>query len=205
MRVVLDANVYVSALISGRGSPARILAQWKDNRFDVVISPQILDELERVVRYPKIRERYAMSEQEIQGFLRDLRNQAITVVPSESVHVIEADAEDNRYLECAVAGRASVIVSGDRHLLALREYRGIQILFQPRGNSHQKRSHRRMSVHLFQMPPNSLFPLLIVRIKSQEHRINTERESHILHPLVIPERFQKEGSPKNAQARPLHA
>ena len=128
MRVVLDANVYVGALISGRDSPAWILAQWREKRFDVVISPQILDELERILHYPKLREQHALPEAQIRRFLRALRNQAINVAPSGTLDAIEADAEDNRYLECAVAGSAGVIVSGNGRLLALQEYQGVQIL-----------------------------------------------------------------------------
>jgi len=128
MRVVLDANVFVSALISAKGAPAKLIACWQDERFDVVVSPAILQELDRTLHYPRLGERYHLREQDIQRFLRLLRRQAIEVVRSKELVVIKRDPADNRYLECAIAGSASVIVTGDQHLLDLGEYEGVQIL-----------------------------------------------------------------------------
>ena len=131
MRVVLDANVLVSALISAKGAPAQILLHWQEGKLDLVASAPILGELERVLHYPRLQERYDLPEELIQRFLQLLAQQAILVEREEALSVIERDPSDNRYLECAVAGEAEYIVSGDGHLLDLKEYRGIQI-FNPR-------------------------------------------------------------------------
>jgi putative PIN family toxin of toxin-antitoxin system len=128
MRIVLDANVLVSALISVKGTPARLLAYWQEGKFDVVVSPAMLQELERVLHYPRLQQQHHLPEEEIQRFLRFLRAQAIEVDPSEEIAIVERDPTDNRYLECALAGDAQYIVSGDGHLLGLKEYRGIRIL-----------------------------------------------------------------------------
>lgn len=128
MRIVLDANVLVSALISSAGAPAQIVAYWREDKFEVAISTPILHELDRVLHYPRLQEHYHLPEKRIRRFLRLLARQAVAVAPPQSVTVIELDPDDNRYLECAVAAEAEVIVSGDRHLLALGEYQGIQIL-----------------------------------------------------------------------------
>ena len=128
MRVVLDANVLVSGFISAKGSPAKVLACWRDDKFDVVVSSPIIQELERVLHYPRLQNRYNLPEEKIQGFLHRLRRQAIEVEPSEEIALIELDPTDDRYLECALAGEARFIVSGDQHLLELGEFRGIQIL-----------------------------------------------------------------------------
>lgn len=128
MRVVLDANVWVSALISGQGAPARIVERWQRGAVEVVICSAIRAELDRVLHYPKLMERYQLPENDIALFLRQLERQCVDVVPAREICVIECDPTGNRYLECAVAGEAAVIVSGDRHLLGLREYEGIQIL-----------------------------------------------------------------------------
>ena len=128
MRVVLDANVLVSALISPKGSPAAILTLWQEGKLDVVVSKAILQEVARVLRYPRIQEHYRLSEEIVQRFLSLLRKGAIVVEPDEEVQVVERDHSDNRYLECAVAGRAEYVVSGDGHLLDLKEHRGIRIL-----------------------------------------------------------------------------
>jgi len=84
--------------------------------------------LRRVLHYPKLQQRYHLAENDIRTFLRLLNRQAIQVTPVTELAVIASDPTDNRYLECAVAGEASVIVSGDQHLLDLGEYQGIQIL-----------------------------------------------------------------------------
>ena len=128
MRVVLDANVFVSGLISGQGAPAEILERWRDEAFDVVISPAILSELERVLHYPRLQQRCNLSDGDIRRFIQVLRKFAIEVVPTEELDVVKADAADNRYLECAVAGGATLIVSGDHHLPDLGQYGAIQIL-----------------------------------------------------------------------------
>jgi len=128
MRVVLDANVFVSALISAKGAPARIIECWQAEKFELVVSTAIVQELDRVPHYPKLQQRYHLPEELLQRFLRLLMRQAIEVVPPQQLIVIERDPTDNRYLECALQGDASVIVTGDRHLLDLGEYRGIQIL-----------------------------------------------------------------------------
>ena len=128
MRVVLDANVFVSGLISAKGSPAQVLARWREEKFDVVVSPPILQELDRVLHYPRLQHRYDLPEEKIQGFLRRLRRLAFEVEPSEEVALIESDPADDRYLECALAGRVQFIVSGDQHLLELGEFQEIQIL-----------------------------------------------------------------------------
>jgi putative PIN family toxin of toxin-antitoxin system len=128
MQVVLDANVLVNAVISSRGAPAQILRLWEEERFDVLVSQPILEELERVLHYPRIQQKYDLLEEDVATFLRFMRSGAIIVEPNDKITVIERDPTDNRYLECAVAGGASYIVSGDQHLLELGEFRGIVIL-----------------------------------------------------------------------------
>lgn len=128
MRVVLDANVIVSAIISARGAPSQILDEWEAGRFEVALSPAILDEMTRVLGYPRIRERYNVTDRQAQQILSLLRSQAVLVEPDVSLDVIQADPTDNRYLECAVAAKVDVLVSGDHHLLDLGHYQDIQIL-----------------------------------------------------------------------------
>ena len=128
MRVVLDANVFASGLISEEGASARILACWREERFELVVSEAALEEIGRILHYPRIQRQYRLPEDAIGRLLASLRLQATIVYPAEELHVVERDPADNRYLECARAGDASIIVSGDRHLLELGSYEGIQIL-----------------------------------------------------------------------------
>ena len=128
MKVVLDANVYVSALINTQGNPKRIVERWEQNQFDVLASASIIDEVGRVLRYPRIVKRHRQDEASIQRFLELLSGQAVIVEPSMVLDVIKDDLSDNRYLECAIEGKAQYIISGDKHLLELGEYQGVIIL-----------------------------------------------------------------------------
>jgi hypothetical protein len=128
MRVVLDVNVLISAVISPRGNPAQILRLWEQEGFELVVSPPILEELERVIHYPRIQEKYSLSEEHVKQFLQMIGSGVTIVEPSVELSVIEKDPPDNRYLECAIAAGASYIVTGDDHLLGLKEYRGVAIL-----------------------------------------------------------------------------
>lgn len=128
MRVVLDANVLVSALLAPRGVPAQLLELWQQGRYELLVSAETLAELERVLQYPRLRSRYALPDEQVGVFLRLLPHYAVVVVPAIRLQVITSDPDDDRYLECALAGGAEVIISGDRHLLALGSFQGIEIL-----------------------------------------------------------------------------
>ncbi|HEY1267330.1 MAG TPA: putative toxin-antitoxin system toxin component, PIN family [Candidatus Binatia bacterium] len=128
IRAVLDANVLVSAILTPKGIPAKILTAWRGDGFSLLTSPALLDELGRVLRYPRIKKRHEWSEKEIETFLEDLAYLAIFTPGELSPTVIDDDPTDDRYLECAVERAADYIVSGDTHLLGLGHYREIQIL-----------------------------------------------------------------------------
>jgi len=128
IRAVLDANVFVSALLSPRGFSSKILAAWHAERFHLVISPAILEEISRAYHYPKIALRHRWPEERIALFIEDLAHLAILTPSERTPNVIAEDPSDNRYLECAVEGGAEYIVSGDQHLLQLATYQGIKIL-----------------------------------------------------------------------------
>ena len=128
MKVVLDANIYVSSLINTQGNPNRIMERWEQNKFDVLVSASIIDEIGRVLRYPRIVKRHRQDEETIQRFLELLSSQAVMVEPTRVLDVVREDESGNRYLECAIEGKAQYIISGDKHLLELGEYKGIIIL-----------------------------------------------------------------------------
>jgi hypothetical protein len=127
MRVVIDANVYVSALISPRGAPAGVVNRWLEGQFDVLISQPIIDEILRVTAYMRLQKYRRLRESRLE-FVALLAEQAIWVEPDETLDVVSDDETDNRYVECAVVGDAGYLVSGDPHLLDVGEYRGIRFL-----------------------------------------------------------------------------
>ena len=128
MRVVLDANIYISALISNKGNPAKIINKWLAGQFDVLISQPVVDEILRVTNYKRIQKKYAKVRDNRLEFVELIIEQGIWEESSETLTVVSADESDNRYVECAVAGNAQYIVSGDEHLLGVGEYQGIIIV-----------------------------------------------------------------------------
>jgi uncharacterized protein len=121
LRVVLDANVLVSGLISSRGAPATLLRRWLAGWFELVVSPALLAEVERALGYPKLRS--VVSRDEAEAFVVGLRRSAVVVDdpgPAATASV-PADPGDDYLVALARAAGAHVLVSGDQHLLGLAE------------------------------------------------------------------------------------
>lgn len=127
IRAVLDANVFVSAVLNPRGIPAKVLDAWRAEQFHLVLSEAILDEIARVFRYPKIARRHRWPEARIQAFVDELAHLALVTPGLLKLTLLPEDPANNRYLECAVEGEAEYLVSGDRHLLRVGEYLGTRI------------------------------------------------------------------------------
>lgn len=125
MKIVLDTDTLVSA-IGWEGTPARILQACRAGRFSVITSPQLLEELTRVLTYPKLR--VVAQHPDLPEILKWLHAPEQVVIPRRTVHIITVDPADNRVLEAAVEAKADVIISGDEHLLGLKIFEGIPIL-----------------------------------------------------------------------------
>ena len=125
MRLVIDTNILVSALLAAPSLPAHLLVLWRAGRFELLTTSAQLDELMRVTRYPKIRERLTPA---IAGRLvNDLRALAITLDKLPIVEV-SADPDDNYLLALAAAGSANFLVTGDkRDLLGIGTYESTKI------------------------------------------------------------------------------
>jgi putative PIN family toxin of toxin-antitoxin system len=128
MRVVLDANVIVSALINPQGAPAQVFDAWRAERFQLLLSQAILEEIGRVLRYPKVAVHHGWTEERLRTWLEDLAHLGLMTPGTLTIAVIQDDPSDNRYLECAVEGEAAYLVSGDRLLLSLGTFQSIQIV-----------------------------------------------------------------------------
>lgn len=128
MKVVVDTNVLVSRVMSRKGVPARIFEHWIAGAFELIISTDVWAEYRRVFDYEHILRLHSLPSEQVDNILAELKQGSTTVTPSESLNVVLADPDDNKFLECALAGDADYIVSGDSHLLSLQEYRGVRIL-----------------------------------------------------------------------------
>lgn len=126
MRVVLDSNLIISALITGAGVPARVLEAWRRGRFHLVLSEEQLEELRRVTRYERVRP--LISSQAAGVLLNELRAHAHML--ADLPHVDRSpDPADNFLLAMAQAGEADVLVTGDKHdLLSLKAFQRTRII-----------------------------------------------------------------------------
>ena len=129
VRVVLDTNTLVSGVISPGGPPRRLLDDARTQAFELCSSATLLAELLDVLSREKFAARLTRAGLTPQGIVGDLRRLAYLATPQEVPRVVENDTDDDHVLACAVAGRADLIVSGDKHLLTLGgQYNGIAIV-----------------------------------------------------------------------------
>jgi len=110
--VLLDTNVWVSAFINPHGYPAKLKDAWVNNRFQVVVSMPLLDELADVLSRPRIRDKYRLDADEIAEFLHLLAVHATRVMPTGDLQVCR-DPDDDLILETALLGHAKYLVSRD--------------------------------------------------------------------------------------------
>ncbi len=129
LKVVLDTNVFVSSLLVKAGLPAQILDAWCERRYLLIVSPAIIAEIRATLDYPRIRRKYAITDEDVEQLVTLLERDALLVLDdADAAGAIPEDPADEMVLACAVDAQADVIVSGDRHLLDLGSYRSIPIL-----------------------------------------------------------------------------
>ncbi len=128
LKAVLDTNVIISGLISHGGAPYRALEAWRRGDFLLFTSPALLDELLDVLARPFFREKRGIADSDLARIRHLFETDASCVQPQVQLGVIQADPDDDRVLECALAGGVDFVVSGDRHLLSVREYQRIPII-----------------------------------------------------------------------------
>lgn len=128
IKIVLDTNEYISGVINKQSNPAKIIQAWRRKKVDLIISPSIKEEVERVVRYPKIKDKYHITEGRIKRLLNNLEKYAIKMKDQIKVDVIKKPS-DNMFLACAIEGEEDFLITGDnKHILKLKEYQGIKII-----------------------------------------------------------------------------
>ena len=119
MRAVLDVNVAIAGLLSPSGSPAHILRAWREGAFELIASPLLLAELERALAYPKLTR--LVPPEQARAFVHWIAVEAVLADdPPEAPPVRSQDAGDDYLIVLAAAQRA-LLVSGDKHLLALSD------------------------------------------------------------------------------------
>jgi len=123
MKVVLDTNVFISGVFYS-GPPYQILKAWREGRISLLISDEIFAEYQRVGellsnKFPKV---------DLGPFLELLAINTEFVTPKKLHNPVCEDPDDDKFFACALAGQSQLIISGDKHLLKVSEYKGIKVL-----------------------------------------------------------------------------
>ena len=121
-RVVYDTNIWISGLM-WRGKPYQCLLLARAGVVQLAYCQAMIAELARKLRHP-----FGFSENRLLSVLYELRSMSDQVEITGDLHVVAADPDDDKFIECALAAGASFIVSGDHHLLDLGKCRGVRVL-----------------------------------------------------------------------------
>jgi uncharacterized protein len=125
MRVVLDTNVLISAILVRASPSAQVITLWRGRKFDVLTAAQQIEEFSRATRYPQVRSRITPA---LAGaLLNRVRDRAIVIENLPQLDV-SPDPDDNYLLALAQAGQAPFLVTGDKELLALKQHAGTRIV-----------------------------------------------------------------------------
>lgn len=119
MRVVVDTNVFVSGLILPASVPGRILSAAHAGGFKIVLCNAILEEIGTALRYPKVRKRIGLSDEELDRYVQVLRYMVDVVDPTGVLVKLPGDKDDEGILATLIVGTADCLVTGDTALLAL--------------------------------------------------------------------------------------
>ena len=123
MKIFLDTNVLISAIVFG-GKPRKILEAVFRGELTLFLSEYILDELKAVLERPK----FGFPSEVIRTVLSELRAIGNYITPSKQILEIQEDTDDNRIIECAVEANANYIISGDTHLLNLKQHQNVKVV-----------------------------------------------------------------------------
>jgi len=132
-RVVVDSNVWISALLNPTGPPALVLAALEDGRFTLISSEPLLAEIPAVLGRPRIARKYGLGRPEGEALVARLRRRATVVYPTGTLHLCR-DPNDDMVIETAALGAADTLVSrdddikGDERLATLLAAAGIEVL-----------------------------------------------------------------------------
>jgi putative PIN family toxin of toxin-antitoxin system len=120
--VVLDSNILISAFF-WEGNQRSILRECRVGKLHLVLSDFILEEVDRILQ-----EKFEVEEHLTRSYIREIFRFSEIVITKGLIDIIEEDPSDNRILETAVIGKVDFLITGDKHLLMVKEYQGIRIV-----------------------------------------------------------------------------
>ena len=126
-KVVLDANVWISAMLWG-GKPAAIIKAAEMGKVAIMVSEAIIGEISQVLTYPKLTKVYRAENLQHEELMEAVLRVTKFVEVTKKVNVVTDHPADDKYIECALAARADYLVSGDKHLLNIESYKGTRVV-----------------------------------------------------------------------------
>ena len=127
MKITVDTNVLISATF-WYGDSFRILERVENKEIELILSHEIIKEYEEVLAYDEIQEKIQAKQLTMKQTVQKIQTMATLVHPSEKINVITDDPDDNAVLECALERKVKYIITNDKHLLKLKEFREIKII-----------------------------------------------------------------------------
>ena len=115
MKVVLDTNVFIAAYFNRKSASAKIIDFCLKTKHELIFSPRLRKEVELILKNVR-------AGGEFQERIRELFTNASQFRPTQKVFVVKEDPDDNKFLECALEGKADYLITSDRHLLELGEF-----------------------------------------------------------------------------------
>lgn len=127
IRIVADTNVLISSTFWD-GDSNKIIEKVEKKELELLMSKEILEEFSNVLSYKEIQDKIKNKNLEMKRTIEKIALISVFVEPQEKFKIIIEDPDDDKFIDCAVAGKADFIISQDKHLLKLKEFRGIKIV-----------------------------------------------------------------------------
>jgi putative PIN family toxin of toxin-antitoxin system len=127
LRAVVDTNILIRAVIMPRGTVGPAIRRLRDGDYRLVYSQLLVDELLEKLALPRIREKYHLSDQDIDDALALIALRGELVTPTRTVKVCR-DPTDDMFIEAALAGKAEVVVTGDKDLMTLKKFETVRFV-----------------------------------------------------------------------------
>ena len=127
LRAVLDTNILVSGIL-WRGVPFELLRWAEKNSLTIYTSLDIMTEVYGVLHYPKFQKYIASQQTSSEDLFTKIASLCTIIQVKQVISGVCPDADDEKFLSCALDANVEVLVSGDRHLLDLKQYKSVRIL-----------------------------------------------------------------------------
>jgi len=122
MNVVLDTNIFVSGIF-WKGDSYKILQEWKEGKIQLIMSIEIISEISRILSDFKIQLPIELQKE----WIHMITTNSMIVEPMQKFNIV-ADTTDNKFIDAAVAGKAEYIITNDKHLLKINQFKNIKII-----------------------------------------------------------------------------